>query len=99
MKWYLIKKSEDVLLIIKKYEKKMKLAIKLRKKGHKRNFNYSIIILKKKKNIHSEYKGKVGDYEYRIGEKNIYISEKKLLDWRRKGVILEGKVAECLINV
>jgi len=84
MKWYLRKKSEDVLLIIKKYEKKMKLAIKLRKKGHKRNFNYSIIILKKKKNIHSEYKGKVGDYAYRVGEKNIYISEKKIIRLEKK---------------
>jgi len=77
----------------------MKLAIKLRKKGHKRNFSYSIIVLKKKKNIHSVYEEKLGDCDYVAGGKHIYISEKKLIKWRLKGVKAEGKIAECLINV
>jgi len=63
----------------------MKLAIKLRKKGHKRNFSYSIIVLKKKKNIHGVYEDKLGDYDYLAGGKHIYISEKKINKVEIKG--------------
>jgi len=57
--------SEDVLV---RYLTNMRK----KKKKKKKNFNYWTIIQKKKKNIYSEYKGKVGDYAYRVGEKTIY---------------------------
>ena len=56
-------------------------------------------MLKKKKNIHSVYAGKIGVYEYSKGLKEIYISNKKLQEWRRKGVMPEGKAVDGLIHV